>query len=248
MIDFKEIDLLEYEVNQGLHKEIKKAKDMLYIATKDKKNISLSFSGGKDSLASLLLLLEIDIKPVVVWFNSGYEFPETKEFIYNIVSKYDLNIREIEPTIDPLKAKIEVGFFDLDKIYKVNKKILKVWWQTNKEYELVITGIRVSESQPRKRTIGKNGIYFYNKSYSAYCCYPVAYFQNKEVFAYITSCNEDYHPIYYKASDIKDRESIRVNWYILSFAEPKYYVFLKRHYPEVFNFLASHVTEVKQYV
>lgn len=247
-MDFRELDLLEYKVNNSLKNKIQKAQELIFEASKGKEKISLSFSGGKDSQAALMLLLSVGIKPEIVWFNSGYEYPETKPFIYNLVEKYQLQIREIKPDIDPLQAKIEAGFFDLIEINKINSKILKPWWSTNKEYDLVLTGIRASENATRKKMLGKNGPYFFNKSYNSYACYPVAYFQNREIFAYLANCGVDIHPIYLKAKTLKEREYIRVNWYIFSIGERGYYIFLRREYPNIFNELAQKVPEVRLYV
>lgn len=243
-----EYDLLKWQTDEGLQIKYSNTKTVISEAIQDKNKICLSFSGGKDSLACLLLLLELDVKFQVVWFNSGYEYPETEFYIKSIIDKYGLDLREIKPNIDPLQEKIKAGFFDLDEINKANKKILSCWWDTNKEYDLVITGLRASESRVRRKMLGKNGQYFYNKSFKSYALYPVAFFQNQDVFSYIASIGEIPHPIYLKAKNLQEREHIRVNWYILSITNHGFYTFLKIHYPEQFSLLSLHVPEVRQYV
>ncbi len=57
-----------------------------------------SFSGGKDSLATLLLVLETQIKPKLFFINTGLEFPETIEHVNNISKKFNLKLVTGEPT------------------------------------------------------------------------------------------------------------------------------------------------------
>jgi 3'-phosphoadenosine 5'-phosphosulfate sulfotransferase (PAPS reductase)/FAD synthetase len=238
---------MNYQNNRVMLK-IKRAKLILENASKNKQKIALSFSGGKDSLTCAILCKQLNLTPELVWFNSGYEFPETDSFVKAAAEKLGFNLREINPKIDPLIAKLTAGYFDLTAINKVNKEILKPWWNTNKEYDLVITGIRVQESRARKMTIGVNGTYFFNKSFKAFSCYPVAYLDANDIFSFITHSDYEYHPIYLKANTIPEREWIRVNWYILSIGERGFYLFLKRNYPEQFNFLVTKCPEIRSYL
>jgi len=54
----------------------------------------ISFSGGKDSLASLHLALGIGIEPLVLFNNTGIELPETVETVYRTVDRYGLRLVE----------------------------------------------------------------------------------------------------------------------------------------------------------
>jgi phosphoadenosine phosphosulfate reductase len=50
----------------------------------------VSLSGGKDSLVVLLLVLEAEIKPTLLFLNTGLEFPETIENVHRTAAEYDL--------------------------------------------------------------------------------------------------------------------------------------------------------------
>ena len=52
--------------------------------------IALSYSGGKDSLATLLLMLDAGIKPTIIFADTGLEFPETLENVREVAKKYGL--------------------------------------------------------------------------------------------------------------------------------------------------------------
>jgi len=69
--------------------------------TIEKNNIPavVSFSGGKDSLATLLLTLDAGRKLPVLFIDTGLEFNETVEHVHDIVSTYELElIEEKAPT------------------------------------------------------------------------------------------------------------------------------------------------------
>jgi phosphoadenosine phosphosulfate reductase len=54
--------------------------------------MACSFSGGKDSLAVLMLLLEGEIKPKLFFVDTGLEFPETSAHVNDISKKFDLEL------------------------------------------------------------------------------------------------------------------------------------------------------------
>ncbi|MEM4744958.1 MAG: phosphoadenosine phosphosulfate reductase family protein [Ignisphaera sp.] len=58
------------------------------------KPVIVSFSGGKDSLVSLHLVLDLGMKPIVLFNNTGIELPETISTVYNIVESYGLELIE----------------------------------------------------------------------------------------------------------------------------------------------------------
>lgn len=60
---------------------------------KESKNIAVSFSGGKDSLATLLLALDAGLKPKVLFVDTGLEFEETKAHVEEIAELFDLEVQ-----------------------------------------------------------------------------------------------------------------------------------------------------------
>jgi phosphoadenosine phosphosulfate reductase len=55
-------------------------------------NVAVSFSGGKDSLATLLLALDAGLKPKIMFVDTGLEFEETKEHVKEISELYNLEL------------------------------------------------------------------------------------------------------------------------------------------------------------
>jgi phosphoadenosine phosphosulfate reductase len=52
----------------------------------------ISFSGGKDSLACLLLTLDAGLRLPVFFVDTGLEFPETVEHVHRVAEKHDLTL------------------------------------------------------------------------------------------------------------------------------------------------------------
>ncbi len=52
----------------------------------------VSFSGGKDSLATLLLGLRTDVKLPILYLDTGLEFPETLQHVHDVARRHDLRL------------------------------------------------------------------------------------------------------------------------------------------------------------
>jgi len=59
--------------------------------------IAVSFSGGKDSLATLYLALEAGLRPPVMFVDTGLEFPETVVHVHELISELGLELVEGAP-------------------------------------------------------------------------------------------------------------------------------------------------------
>lgn len=69
------------------------------IAQYDKPAI-VSFSGGKDSLTTLLLTLDAGLKLPVLFVNTGLEFNETVEHVHDVCKRHDLQLIEEDAPTD----------------------------------------------------------------------------------------------------------------------------------------------------
>jgi phosphoadenosine phosphosulfate reductase len=58
--------------------------------------VNVSFSGGKDSLASLILSRKVLTRIEVLFINTGLEFPETVEYVHEFCRSHKLRLQEIK--------------------------------------------------------------------------------------------------------------------------------------------------------
>ncbi len=54
--------------------------------------VAVSFSGGKDSLATLMLVLEAGLRPPVFFVDTGIELPETVEHVREVAGRHSLEL------------------------------------------------------------------------------------------------------------------------------------------------------------
>lgn len=73
----------------------------------------LAFSGGKDSLVTLHLALQVDPNVPVAFFDSGAEYPETYSYISELADSWDVNLW-VYPSDPPLlEALAQSGAWDM---------------------------------------------------------------------------------------------------------------------------------------
>jgi len=65
---------------------------VLRVAEEEGLPVAVSFSGGKDSLATLLIVLEAGLRPPVVFVDTGIELPETVEHVHEVARRHDLEL------------------------------------------------------------------------------------------------------------------------------------------------------------
>lgn len=58
----------------------------------DSMDVAVSYSGGKDSLATLGLVLSTGVKPKVIFVDTGLEFPETHDNVMAVIEKQGLEL------------------------------------------------------------------------------------------------------------------------------------------------------------
>jgi len=77
-----------------LDERIQESMDFIDEKTEDfDRDVVVAYSGGKDSLATLHLVLEAGIKPSLLFVDTGIELPETIENVKKISEKHDLELK-----------------------------------------------------------------------------------------------------------------------------------------------------------
>lgn len=180
----------------------------------------VSYSTGKDSTVALDLAYQIFGDSLIVLHQSygKTDLPGTAELLEKTRHKYPLKfiINQAPSNLDVL-AKAG-GFFD-NPTTKQQKEAWK-WWREQgweKADEMArdagvtgnIVGLRAQESRARKISTYVHGTIFYNKKQQLYQCRPLAFWDSRDVWAYIISNNLEYHPVYDFARNEEERGRIR---------------------------------------
>lgn len=216
-------------------------------------SVYCSISGGKDSLVTSYLILQVYPECPLVWVNQGHlaEWPDCVELIQYLKDELNWNIIELCPPRDlwhlyqdygvPLEGKMDSK---LDKT--INQKLI---YDPLNEYQEINNiqgyawGIRAQESRNRAMFLKKHGLLHYRKDNNLWVCSPIGFWKTKEIWQFI-----DWQRLPYPAMYDRDRMSIRngppigttgVNWGRLSE--------LRRYYPDYWQQLVTQFPELRSY-
>lgn len=161
------------------------------------KPVAVSFSGGKDSLATLLLVLDAGIKPKIIFIDTGIEFDETLVHIDSVIEKHELEL---------LTIKAGDAYFDAVEHFGPSAKDFRWCCKTCKlgptanlvrqhfpDGVLSFIGQRQYESEARYR---KGGIWENPWVPGQVGASPIQKWTSLEVWLYIFYKEEEYNPLY----------------------------------------------------
>ncbi|HID80683.1 MAG TPA: 4Fe-4S dicluster domain-containing protein [Ignisphaera sp.] len=183
------------------HMRIMESKSMKLIATmyeKVRKPIVASFSGGKDSLVALSLVLDLGYEPKVLFNNTGIELPETVDTVYKIVDKFGLELVEASAGDIFWHAVYKLGIPGRDyrwccKVCKLAPlaRTVKSLWSNG---ALNIVGQRAFESLDRARN---PSVWRLRWAPQLLNISPINYWSQLEVWMYIHKKKLYVNPLYY---------------------------------------------------
>ena len=225
------------------------AKHTIADALKRMKKPYVSFSGGKDSLVMLHMILKQNPRIPIVYFDADASYPDTDRFLDELATEWNLNFHRMKtrPIMDVFR---EHGI----KHPRIEEKTMETTVYApvtelthTHRYDGEFVGLRSEESTPRRQLITYRGQTFYNKSHGSLECLPVAHFAVMDVWAYITSHNLPYNPVYDRTT-MRPRNEIRVSyWCGESAREFGRYVWLRKEYPELYNRFATEFPEIREW-
>ena len=158
--------------------------------------VMVSFSGGKDSLATLLLVRKI-IEPKVLFIDTGIEFPETLEYVEKIAREFDLDLITAEAGDRFWKGLEVFGMSGRDYRWccKVSKlgPVAKIMAESYPEGFLNFIGQRRYESEIR----AKSGRIWRNSWLPRQlCASPIQNWTALHIWLYIFREGADSNPLY----------------------------------------------------
>lgn len=237
-MDFNEYEYLELfenvaQLNSKLYMQyrIGQAKSIIRLAREKFGRLAVAFSGGKDSLVVLHLVLQEDPEPVVVFNNTSIEFPETVAYVKRLEKEFGLKIHVVYP---------KKPFFELVKEYG--------WASHGRRWCCGMVKDKPAENFIKASGINVEvtGITRYESRYRR-CVKPLSIFTNstlvrinpvydwneREIWEYIRSNGLPYNPLY----DLKYR---RIGCWCCPLNGISHYKRLRKTHPSLYNFLASY--------
>ncbi|MCG8640914.1 MAG: phosphoadenosine phosphosulfate reductase family protein [Desulfobacterales bacterium] len=164
--------------------------------------VSMALSFGKDSMTMLHICHKYDLLKdidLVMWNNSGMEYPDALEFRDYVLSRYDIpNYQETCPE-DPFSYFRGVDILDKEKRNDfVFDCLEKPRWEMMDQYDINCTllGLRNEEARGRRINYCIRGNSYWNEREKAKIITPISLWKATDVFTYAAYENIPIHPHY----------------------------------------------------
>jgi phosphoadenosine phosphosulfate reductase len=156
--------------------------------------ICVAASFGKDSIVLLHMLREIRPEIDVVYLNTGYDFPETVEFIKQLQTAWNLRLLEFTPRISVEEQERTLGadLYHTDPGRCCGIRKVEPMARALRNYDAWITGLRRDETEHRKN------IRVVEVADELVKVNPLAAWTADDVWRYIRSHSVPYNPLYDK--------------------------------------------------
>jgi phosphoadenosine phosphosulfate reductase len=202
----------EYKKLKGfpLENKIMRAKQLIAFEIKSSKNPMVCCSWGKDSIVLLHLVRSICKKVLVLFHNTGVEYPETYEYRDEILKKWHIqNYIETKPIISFWDC---VEKYDYPKFrqlasqgkqrtpkccYYLKEKPAKDFIKKHK-IDSQFLGLQASESMVRRLSFFREGEAFDSKTYKTRIVRPLMIWTNEDVWDYQKEFDIPYNKLYDK--------------------------------------------------
>ena len=225
---FKEISRLNSMIYNDYR--ITQAKTIIRLAKEKFGRLAVAFSGGKDSLVALQLVLQEDPDALIVFNNTGIEFPDTIKYIKQLEKEKGLKINIVHP---------KSPFFKLVKEYG--------WPSHGKRWCCVIVKDQPAENFIKEAGVNVEvtGVTRYESLYRR-CLSPITVYKKspivrinplydwneREIWGYIKGNNLSYNPLY----NLKYK---RVGCWCCPLNGVSHYKRLKKTHSSLYNFLLN---------
>ena len=166
----------------------------VYISEKDIKSLLESrksfvlFSGGKDSLATLVYLRDIAKKVsndfTVIYVNTTAGLPQNTRYVKKVCRYLGVNLKIVRPKIDYFTLAKQWGIPSFGYRWccrELKIKPIEEYLDSIKEPKVVFDGIRAAESNVRKQYIP----IWYHPSFKCLSVSPIFYWSDNQVVSFI---------------------------------------------------------------
>lgn len=202
---------------------------------------TVSFSGGKDSTVLLDLALRVRPDMDIIWFDDGWDYPETIQFLRSTEERLGRKITRVSVPVSSRFWRKEIPYGGDDPSYDHTCDCDYATWL--KEYDGALIGMRREESKKRDMTLGYRGETYYQRTLGHWHCNPLAAWKWEDIWGYIAGRSLDYNPVYDKLYALgtgldRSRVGPLTAWMVYHIGA---LATLKRGWPDLYNrFIAAH--------
>lgn len=208
----------------------------------------LAWSGGNDSTALLLITQEVIPEIPVVWYDSGLEYPETREYIATITEILKLKFTPIVAVPDALTILKNTGTWSHTDLYNSetietmhNTLILKPAAKAHKLYgNGELTGLRADESTGRRVLLSRDDGHYIRKD-GSHVYAPLWSWSDTHVKAVLEYYGFKPNPVYEKLAFLGAPEKAQRVGLVVDGNNPNHgrYTYLRNGWPDLWNELVK---------
>lgn len=193
------IEDILYSRLREYQERIERARENITRALRVSKKPAVCISAGKDSTVLLSLVLEQKKDALAVFYDSGFEYPETYETLEKLEKHFGIEILIIETSYtmqEIIELEKELG--GISPSFVKNVLVYEPSLYVRDEYgvDMFFVGLRAEESKQRKLAVLRKMPFYFNKRFQYYLAYPIGHLKVEDVFAYIYSNKLPIHPFY----------------------------------------------------
>jgi phosphoadenosine phosphosulfate reductase len=221
-----------------------------------------AFSGGVDSTVLLDLLYSRGVRCDVLTGDDGADFLDTLHFLSSTEQRYGFELQRIRCLQPWCDWCIQMGRPDLaepglnmDAAW-MNPKLWHATWSSLKDavhhgYGGVFLGLLACESRGRRLVThdGKRPLYQVEDENGMWHCSPLATWDKRDIWAYITHRNVSYNPVYDTLTDLGiplERRRVAPLTCFRTMQRGSI-VALRQGWPGLYNQLASSFPAIREY-
>ena len=200
-------------LNLDYSRKIELSNSIVAQALQQCNNPAVSFSGGKNSLVVLHMVLQYKPDIPVIFVNTTNEFADTVKYVRNLAKKWNLNLYELRPRWNfwkvvklfgfPPESRYRYGEPHCCYILKI-EPILRIYKQ--ERFDANFTGLSAFESHTRMVNFLTKGVMFKTKyiggrywlPFKILSVKPIYFWNEAEVWKYIEENELPVNPVYEK--------------------------------------------------
>ena len=215
----------------------------------------IAWSGGKDSTIIVDIARKVIPEIKIVWFDSGLEYPDTREYINALATKWNLNLTVITAEPDALTILKETGTWNHDSIINPPAESLHdslIIKPANKAHALFglgeLSGLRAEESVGRRALLAKEKGHYLRKDGSRVYA-PIWSWSGEQVLNYFSQKEIALNPVYHKLAAVGAPLRAQRVGIVVDGNNPNNgrYTYLRLAYPDLWATLCQTLPRLKEW-
>ena len=246
---------LEHAQTAAFRRRVESACRIVDEAMRVAPNVTVMWSGGKDSTAMThLVCVELGCRVNVASEKDDLDFPGEESYVTQLAERWHLDLTLLRPEVSPLEWVRANGstMRGDENVHSRGSELSRLCFypvveEHGRRFDLIFLGLRKDESRDRQRNRAVNG-QLYRKKSGQWVCQPIVDWGGLDVLAYCVSRGIELLPMYQCIALMHRDEPwrLRKSWWLpTSYAHRGQVTWLRHYYPSLFYELAEMLPTIR---